>query len=256
MNSDLPMPTDGNAVSVSDLAGVNYLNTLAALHQLLQPETYLEIGVSTGASLALAGCAAIAVDPAMRISSNVIGGKPTCHFFQMTSDRFFRHHSPTAILGQPVDLAFLDGLHYWEVLLRDIINTERHCRAGSVIALHDCVPTNVYIAERRNDYDRRKKLTPRPGDWAGDVWKVMLVLRRFRPDLTLHVLDAPPTGLVLLTGLDPESRTLEKNYFAIMEEYRDVTLLNYGIERYFSELTLLPAGNFLEFDYTLARLSL
>jgi hypothetical protein len=122
--------------------------------------------------------------------------------------------------------------------------------------MHDCVPTDVYIAERQSDYERRKALSPNPGRWAGDLWKVLPVLKRFRPDLTVYVLDALPTGLVLVTGLSPTSTVLDDAYFSILDEFRDVTLLDYGIDRFFSEINLLPASNFRSFENLRARFAL
>jgi len=255
MDGEIPAENPERSTAVPDLTGASYLGLLKTLHQFLQPETYLEIGTAEGSSFALAQCASIAVDPVIRVGANAIGKKPACHLFQMTSDRFFRRHDPSRILGQPIDFAFLDGLHYWEVLLRDFINTERHCRRQSVIALHDCVPTNVYVAERRNDFERRKAFVSHPDDWAGDVWKVLPVLRRFRPDLTIYAVDAPPTGLVMITGLDPTSTVLADSYFAIFNEFRDITLLDYGIDRHFAEIKLLPTGDFQSLCDVMARFS-
>jgi hypothetical protein len=52
-------------------------------------------------------------------------------------------------------------------------------------------------------------ITPhRQGWWTGDVWRTLWALRQYRPDLDITVLDAGPTGLVLITGLDPASTLL------------------------------------------------
>jgi len=120
--------------------GKNYVHLLTDLHTSLKPERYLEIGVLAGATLALSSCATIAVDPKFRIKTNALGDKPVCHFHQQTSDAFFEEQNPTEILGGPIDLAFLDGMHWFEFLLRDFINTERHCAPGSAIVMHDCLP--------------------------------------------------------------------------------------------------------------------
>ena len=128
--------------------GEYYYEILRRFHDALDPETYLEIGARTGESLSIGRCATIAVDPNFEITQNVIGRKPSCHFYQMTSDRFFRRYSPTSVFGMPIDLAFLDGLHCAEFLLRDFYNTERHCRRNSVIVLHDCLPGELEITAR------------------------------------------------------------------------------------------------------------
>ena len=72
-----------------DLQAAEYLPVLKRLHDVLRPETYLEIGTRSGDSLRLASCASIAIDPSFCVSSDVIGTKPACHFYQIPSDRFF-----------------------------------------------------------------------------------------------------------------------------------------------------------------------
>lgn len=211
--------------------GELYLTVLGRLHEYLQPATYLEIGTLAGDTLKLAGCKSIAVDPVFRILSNVIGAKPSCAFFQCTSDRFFRDHSPSAIFGSPVDLAFLDGMHQFEFLLRDFLCLERHCRRHSVIALHDCVPADRWMAERvySKECNRRSRFR---GFYTGDVWKCLPALKKYRPDLTIIVVDAQPTGLVLITNLNPKNTVLAENYLDIVQEFIDLKLAEYGIRKF------------------------
>jgi len=220
--------------SVADLQGEYYIQFLTRMHAALRPKTYLEIGTFTGESLAVANCASISVDPDFRAESGRIGTKPFCGFYQMTSDDFFAAHSPTAIFGRPVDIAFLDGLHWAEALLRDFINTERHCRSNSVVVLHDCVPVDVHITDRDGGSGLQKRGT-RPDWWTGDVWKILPILRRLRPDLSIHVLDASPTGLALITNLDPANTILETNYAACLRDIRELDLERHGIRRFIDE---------------------
>jgi hypothetical protein len=146
----------------------------------------------------------------------------------------FRQCDPKEILGGEIDLAFLDGMHLFEYLLRDFSNTERYCRRNSIIILHDCLPVDVHIATRLNDPELRKQST-RPDWWTGDVWKVLPILRKYRADLGILALDAAPTGLVMITNLDPNSTVFDDRYFSICNEYSDVELVDYGIARFFSE---------------------
>lgn len=223
---------------VADHHGTPYKEILAELHEVLRPSTYFEIGTDTGATLTLAMCESIAVDPAFNLQTNVLRGKTACHLFQMTSDDFFARYDPRQILGHPIDLAFLDGMHWFEYLLRDFTNTEPHCHRGSVIALHDCLPTDVYVG-RREPHDRTKAdRFPHPSWWAGDVWKVVLILKRCRPDLKISCLDAPPTGLVLVTALDPDSTLLRCKYDRLVSEYAALNLLEYSVARLFDEFDI------------------
>ncbi len=192
---------------------------LRYLHNYLRPKSYIEIGTWRGESLALASCASIAIDPKFDISTNVIGVKPLCALYQMDSDDFFASHDPTRILGRRIDLAFLDGLHLFESLLRDFINTEKFSNRNSVIALHDCLPPDP-------DWAHRSKPPGEP--WTGDVWKVPLILKKYRPDLKIHLLNSFPTGLILITNLDRKASLLSKQYFNIVEEFSDLDLLEFG----------------------------
>lgn len=217
-------------------AGAEYVDCLSKLHAALEPARYLEIGVWKGKSLARARAASIAVDPNFQQPEfDVLSGKPECHFFQCESDGFFARHDPVAILGGPVDLAFLDGMHRFEFLLRDFANTERVCHPRSVIVLHDCLPVDPRITNRDQAEQFRAEAVV-PGWWAGDVWKLPVLLKRHRPDLTMIAFDAPPTGLILIARLDPASRSLNERYAAMVESMMTADLADFGTARLFDEL--------------------
>jgi len=211
-----------------DLGGMPYLDVLRLLHRELKPRRYLEIGSLQGESLVLSECATISIDPKFEISGNVIGVKPQCHFYQMPSDRFFEDFDPETILGGPVDMAFLDGLHLCEFLLRDFANTERACKKNSVIILHDCVPGETAIARRTFTESVVNRV--HNNWWTGDVWRTLLLLLRRRPDLRITVLDAPPTGLVCITNLNPRSTAIDDNYAEMVSEMHAQSLESMGIQ--------------------------
>jgi hypothetical protein len=233
------------APSMPDLTGAEYHHMLARLHAVLRPRSYLEIGVETGATLALARCAAIGIDPVFRFADidlvRQITAKPRLMLFQMPSDAFFADHDPTALLGRPIEMAFLDGMHRCEYLLRDFINTERYCRPNAVVALHDCVPVELPMAERvqgAESVDPRRRLM-----WTGDVWRTVLLLRRVRPDLQITVLDAAPTGLVLITNLDPSSTKLANGYCGFVQQMMSWSLESLTLPGFYQEIGLEPAGH-------------
>ena len=222
-----------------DLAGAHYFEVLRQLHDVLRPDSYFEIGVNRGSSFSLARCASVGVDPDFVITDPAIFTdimrKPSVMFFSMGSDDFFAKHNLATLLGGPVDLAFLDGMHRCEYLLRDFMNTEACCKPGSVIALHDCLPPDAGITSRTPG-ERRSPLPHRHDWWAGDVWRLSLLLKRVRPDLKMAVLDASPTGMVLLTRLDPASFTLHANYDRYVEEMLGWSLDEIGVPALFDEL--------------------
>jgi hypothetical protein len=225
-----------------DLTGENYLQVLAEIHKAFSPKSYLEIGCYAGNTLALAECDSIGIHPDMTKLGNIMKGKAVFMAFQLTSDQFYERYNPATLLGRPIDLAFLDGLHLLEVLLRELANTERYCLLGSSIIMHDCIPTDAFIAERVDDPARHPA---HPHWWAGDVWKILPVLRKYRPDLKLLAVDAAPTGLVLVSNLDPTSTVLMDNYPAIVDEWLNIELANYGLERFMREAQPIATAKFL-----------
>lgn len=227
-------------VFADPMAGPRYQLVLEWLHAGLKPRTYLEIGLFGGDSFCLSRCPAIGVDPVLRIPAEALTGRPVSMLFEMTSDRFFASHNPSKLFGASVDFAFLDGLHVFEALLRDFINVERHCAHHSVLALHDCVPTDLGMARSR-ELPRLPDISRDPGAWTGDVWKIVPVLKRYRPDLRVHVFDSRPTGLVLITGLDPENRVLENGYWKILDEYRQIDLGEIGVDALVKTFNVQPA---------------
>ncbi|WP_442754763.1 class I SAM-dependent methyltransferase [Methylocystis sp. JAN1] len=229
--------------------GVVYFDVLAWFHKFLNPKNYLEIGTRTGDSLRSVTCPSIAIDPAFQISEDIIGRKSILHIFQKTSDDFFRDHDPAILFGAPVDLAFLDGLHWYEFLLRDFINIEKSCRKNSVVVLHDCIPTNLYYARRLlEDLSGLSSQMPNPNWWAGDVWKTVAILKKARPDLRIHAFDAPPTGLVCITNLNPGSTVLEEDYYDLVQELMDTSQDADNFVSYCNSLTVRPTGDLATAD--------
>jgi hypothetical protein len=110
-------------------------------------------------------------------------------------------------------------MHWFEFLLRDFINTERHCARDSVVFMHDCLPPGFYMTVRDAGDPLRAK-SPFKDWWTGDVWRVLPVIQKYRPDLVVTLLDCAPTGLVVITNLDPANTTLSDNYNAIMSQFK------------------------------------
>lgn len=153
--------------------GVNRHGFLAALHERLQPRTYLEVGVNRGQSLTLSRVPSIGVDPDFNVTSEI---QADVHLARMTSDEFFARPNPLAHLPINVlDLAFLDGMHLAEYTVRDYLAVERFTHPGTVVVFDDMLPRNVREANRYRQ----------SGSWTGDVYKSFELLRRLRPDLVV-----------------------------------------------------------------------
>lgn len=202
----------------ADFTGFGYIDFLALLHQTLRPQTYFEIGTAAGDSLSVARCRAVCVDPQFRMPTS--GGTPERVFMPMTSDAFFARPDVAEHFPHRIDLAFLDGMHRFEFLYRDLMHTERFSSARSLVLLHDCLPLNARMAERKFRHGDETELLP--GAWTGDVWKLLPALKKYRPDLDIVYLDCPPTGLVAIGGLNNASDALQSNYARAIAEFGDL----------------------------------
>jgi hypothetical protein len=220
--------------------GMDYRTFLSGLHEAMLFDWYLEIGCRHGDTLVPVQSPTLAVDPFMRIRKNVVGNKPALHLFQETSDAFFARGYLARNDIRP-SFSFLDGLHLFEYLLRDFRETEANSDPGGVIALHDCCPSTNEMTTR--DLDAISD-----GAWTGDVWKLIPILQTWRPDLKLTVLDCAPTGLVLVSNLDPANRVLFDDYDAILRRF-DVTLQKYGPLKFARSFAFADAAGYVAAGY-------
>ena len=206
-------------------SGPRYQNFLSALHSQLLFDWYLEVGCRTGESFAPVRSKTVAIDPFFRANINIIGCKPSLHIFQTTSDEFFASNFLEKSSIQ-LSLSFLDGMHLFEYLLRDFMNAEANSDPQAVIMMHDCAPRNLQMTTR--------DLTAIRGAWTGDVWKLVPILKAYRPELKLVMLDCHPTGLLCVSNLSPGNNILRENYAQILSEFMDVDLETFGVKRFYS----------------------
>ena len=98
----------------------------------------------------------IGIDP-------VIGGN-----MKITSDDFFLQNN------LKFDCVFIDGLHIYDQVKRDILNSSKFLNENGFILVHDCLPKSL-----SSQAVPRYKLT-----WNGDVWKAIVDLRQ-EPNLEI-----------------------------------------------------------------------
>ena len=80
---------------------------------------------------------------------------------KMTSDHFF------SINKDNFDIIFIDGLHEYSQVMKDIKNSLKFLNKEGIILLHDCLPRTIW-----------NQITPRlNSDWNGDVWKSIVHCR-------------------------------------------------------------------------------
>ena len=88
----------------------------------------------------------IAVDP-------VSGGN-----VKQTSDQFFLSNNKN------FDLVFIDGLHEYQQVKKDILNSLKNLNDNGIVLVHDCLPDSI-----------SKQAVPRYRmSWNGDVWKAIV----------------------------------------------------------------------------------
>ena len=86
-----------------------------------------------------------------------------------TSDDFFLENNKT------FDLVFIDGLHTYAQVKKDILNSVKFLNTNGIILVHDCLPDTM-----------SKQAVPRyKMQWNGDVWKAIVDLRQ-NPDLDIY----------------------------------------------------------------------
>ena len=196
-------------LSVLRMPGDDYLTWLQRLHAALAPESYLEIGIARGLSLSFARppTRAIGVDPKPMINVPFVA---ETHIFCETSDDFFAKGRLASLLaGRPLSLALIDGEHVFAQSLKDFMHVETFCGERSTVLIHDTVPLN--------------EVTQRPGRqrrfYTGDVWKTVVCLKHYRPDLDIFTIATPWSGLTVVTGLNPVSRILVDHYQEAIERF-------------------------------------
>ena len=79
-----------------------------------------------------------------------------------TSDDFFKENNSS------FDIVFIDGLHTYEQVKKDILNCVNCLLDEGIILVHDCMPDSL-----------GKQAVPRyKMQWNGDVWKAIVDLRQ------------------------------------------------------------------------------
>ncbi|MCA1787903.1 MAG: hypothetical protein LC657_18165, partial [Desulfobacteraceae bacterium] len=68
----------------------------------------------------------------------------------------------------------------------------------------------------------RRRTSP---DWTGDIWKLPEILQTHRPELRQMLLDITPSGLLLITNLDPTSTVLSDKTPEILSTYQPMEMV-------------------------------
>ena len=98
-----------------------------------------------------------------------------------TSDNFFLKNQIF------YDIIFIDGLHIYNQVRKDIANSLKFLKPNGIIILHDCLPLKI-----------RDQMVPRSHEhWNGDTWKALVEVRTLENVDTYTILADNGLGVVL-----------------------------------------------------------
>ena len=151
------------------------------------------------------------------IIDNKIGVDPVSGGnIRKTSDDFFKENN------DKFDIVFIDGLHTYEQVKKDILNSIDFLNQNGIILVHDCMPDSL-----------GKQAVPRyKMQWNGDVWKAIIDLRQ-KEDLDIYTCEMDQgIGIItkkknssLLSLNKPIHKIKFKDYFYNYKEYMRVISL-------------------------------
>ena len=155
-------------------------------------KSYLEIGCDRNQSFSNINIdKRVGVDP-------VEGGT-----HKMTSDEFFLNNN------DKFDIIFIDGLHQYEQVIKDVKNSLNCLTKNGVILLHDCLPRTLW-----------NQVYPRiNSDWNGDVWKAIVECRTYENIDTYTCIADRGIG-VIVPRKNMNKLILNKKYFKGLK-YKD-----------------------------------
>lgn len=138
---------------------------------------YLEIGVRKGDCISkITAPHKDGVDPEFSLYTN----------FVMTSDDFFKSINKDT----KYDIVFIDGLHTYSQVKKDIINSLNYISDNGTILLHDSNP-------QTEDAASEVKIST---VWNGTVYKAIIDLRINRDDLEIFTINADQGVCVIRKG--------------------------------------------------------
>jgi hypothetical protein len=151
------------------------------------------------------------------IIDNKIGVDPVSGGnIRKTSDDFFKENN------DKFDIVFIDGLHTYEQVKKDILNSVNCLNANGIILVHDCMPDSL-----------GKQAVPRyKMQWNGDVWKAIVDLRQ-KENLDIYTCEMDQgIGIItkkknssLLSLNKPIHKIKFRDYFDNYKEYMRVISL-------------------------------
>ncbi len=215
------------------LVMIHSVRRINALAQRLGATRYLEIGLRRGGTFREVEIAdRTGVDPAYQFDAEAMSNEAT-RIYRLTSDAFFAAEPHTT----RYDIVYVDGLHTFEQVMRDVNNAILRMHTRSVMLIDDTVPNDVYST--LPDLETAERFRTAAGStrrsWHGDVFKTIFYIHDFWPGLNYRTIvgSGNPQTLVW-RGIGP----LRKPIFNNVERISRLSFFEF--HDYFKYM--LPAG--------------
>ena len=155
-------------------------------------KSYLEIGCDRNQSFSnISIDRRVGVDP-------VEGGT-----HKMTSDDFFLNNKDN------FNLIFIDGLHEYSQVMKDIHNSLNCLTEDGIIILHDCLPRSLF-----------EQAVPRSQHiWTGDVWKAIVEIRTHQDVDTCVCLMDMGVGIIIKRANCRDERVSSPTWLGHLREW-------------------------------------
>jgi len=133
---------------------------------------------------------------------------------RMTSDEFFTKNK------NYFDCIFIDGLHIYEQVIKDILNSVKFLNKNGIIIVHDCLPLKIW-----------NQIVPQIyGHWNGDVWKAIVEARTMKDidtytckaDHGLGIILKRPNKNMLSVDTDNFKKLKFKDYYVNHEKFMNI----------------------------------
>ncbi len=193
---------------------IHRLNLINKIIIDFQLKSYLEIGCDQDEVFSQINIEnKVGVDP-------VSGGN-----IRLTSDEFFKKNTDF------FDLIFIDGLHEYSQVKKDIVNSLKVLNPKGIILIHDCMPLS-YLDQAIPRGQRK---------WNGDVWKSIVELRTRNDVFTCVGCFDQGIGMILNRKNDQILELSEDYNF----RFKDLSYENYynNFDKY---LNLIDQNKFFE----------
>jgi hypothetical protein len=163
-------------------------------------KSYLEIGFGNGDNFNN-----IKIDNKVGVDPNP---DSKCNYNTTSDDYFIKNK-------EKFDIIFIDGLHIYDQVKKDFLNSLESLNENGCIVLHDCNPTS---------FEMQRTDVPVNGEWTGDVWKLIVDLKTNRDDLNVGVIDTDYGCGIVKRGKQELIQPLINLEYNSMDENRIVIL--------------------------------